>query len=95
MALSRGAYRWRMAVPKDGIPPNDGLHPALIEWQSANPAPQLPESGCRLERLEVCHPAANALAARLGITDPRLRFETGAPRLSVTIATRDGPRVLT
>lgn len=59
MAFKRGDYAWQMAVPEDGRLPYDGASPALIEWAGeAHPAAALPESGCRLERLEIAHPAA-------------------------------------
>jgi hypothetical protein len=92
VALSRGAYRWQMAVPDDGVLPFDNLHPALIQWQSDHPAPALSESGCRLHELQVRHPQADALKERLGLTDLRLRFETGAPALCAVIDTPSGPR---
>ena len=42
LSFARGAFRWRMAVPDDGILPYDGCFPALIQWDS--PAPTFPES---------------------------------------------------
>jgi Glyoxalase-like domain len=78
MALTRGDYRWQMAVPDDGRLPFDGTFPALIQWDgSKHPASALPDLGLRLQRLEIRHPRAeeirNALArlqdARLVIVD--------------------------
>ncbi|PRY25048.1 glyoxalase-like protein [Aliiruegeria haliotis] len=94
VALERGPYRWQMAVPDDGRLPFDTLHPALISWESAHPAPNLPESGCRLHRLIVSHPEAAQLAEILALSDPRIVFENGAPGLRAEIATPSGTRRL-
>jgi hypothetical protein len=95
--LARGDLRWRMAVPGDGRLPFDNRFPALIEWEAGDhPAARLPETGCRLTRLVVCHPRAPELEARLtpGLRDPRVVFQTGAPALRAEIATPRGARVL-
>jgi hypothetical protein len=50
LSFSRGPYRWRMGVPRDGRRPGGGSLPTLIQWGGAlHPADALPESGCRLE----------------------------------------------
>ncbi|HEX7404123.1 MAG TPA: VOC family protein, partial [Usitatibacter sp.] len=50
LSLSRGPYRWRIGVPRDGRRPGGGSLPTLIQWEGAmHPADALPESGCRLE----------------------------------------------
>jgi hypothetical protein len=97
MALSRGPFRWRMAVPPDGRLPFDDAFPALIAWEgAAHPARALPDAGLRLTRLTVTHPEAAALAAWLAprLRDDRLRVETGAPALAADFATPHGPRCL-
>lgn len=49
LSLSRGAYRWRMGVPRDGRLPGRGALPTLIQWEGgAHPWESLPESGCSL-----------------------------------------------
>ncbi|SIN80821.1 VOC family protein [Vannielia litorea] len=93
MALQRGAYRWAMAVPEDGILPLDNLHPALIEWQGPHPAPRLPERGLRLRRLIVAHPQVAVLDA-LGLDDARVTLTTGDTGLAAQIDTPDGPKWL-
>lgn len=98
VALERGALRWRMAVPHDGVLPYDNLFPALIEWQGAlHPAASLRPSGCSLARLIVSHPEASAMASALApvLADDRLCFETGSPGLRAEIATPSGLRILT
>ena len=98
VALTRGDLRWDMSVPKDGILPFDNLHPALIQWRCAqHPAQMLAPSGCRLRRLTLQHPEAEALQTRLAphFTDDRVVFEPApAPRLAAEIDTPHGPRVL-
>lgn len=65
LALSRGPYAWRMAVPADGKLPFDGLFPSLIQWDSPNPAPAIPDGGARLIRLTLTHPDAEGLSKAL------------------------------
>ncbi len=96
LVLARAGYRWQMAVPRTGILPYDGMFPALIEWQGlAHPARALPESGCRLVRLEVTHPDAVGLRAALaGLSDPRVDIVTGPAGLRAELATPQGVRQL-
>jgi hypothetical protein len=89
--FARGDYRWRMAVPADGVLPFDGVFPALIEWQGpAHPAAALPETGLRLGAVEVSHPCAGALRAALAalVDDPRIAVREGPAGLRARI---DGP----
>lgn len=93
--LERGNLRWRMAVPKDGRLPFDGMFPALLEWQvPVPPGDTLPGSGCALERLVVSHPDADALAKRLDISDRSITFENGAAGLRAEFQTPDAARTL-
>lgn len=96
VALARGDYRWRMAVPPTGVLPFDDAHPALIEWQgTAHPAGTLPDSHCRLRRLVVVHPQGAALRRDLaGLTDARVVIETGPKALIAELDTPNGPRRL-
>jgi hypothetical protein len=48
--FSRGSYRWRMALTRDGSLPAGGAFPTLIQWEGAHPAEALPDAGIRLER---------------------------------------------
>ncbi|WP_371061219.1 VOC family protein [Rhodosalinus sp. 5P4] len=94
--LARGDLRWRMAVPENGLAAWDGLFPALIEWQGPRAADRLAESGCGLRALDLCHPEAGALAARLAphLDDPRIAFREGRPGLRAWIDTPRGVRQL-
>lgn len=98
VALSRGDLRWQMAVPADGRLPYDGCFPALISWQGTlHPNTLLPDVGVRLERLDIAHPDAAALAAQLQgrLPDPRIRFETAlAKAMRATFSTPHGRRIL-
>jgi hypothetical protein len=96
--LSRGDYRWQIAIPPDGRLPFDGAFPQLIQWfGSLHPAQALPESGARLTLLEIAHPAAEALRAALAprIDDARIQIVPGAAKaLRATFSTPHGPRIL-
>ena len=65
LALSRGAFRWRIGVPLDGRLPRGGIAPTLIQWFTRHPADVLPDSGCRLEALVLRHPDAPAILHEL------------------------------
>lgn len=99
VSLQRGDYRWRMAVPEDGILPFDNAFPALIAWQGdLHPARALPDQGVRLETLEVFHPKAAALGAALAglFADPRVRLYTSPQKsMRAVFSTPKGTRVLT
>ena len=98
VALARGDFRWRMAVPADGILPFDNRFPALIQWDcAAHPAARLADAGCALRRLVVAHPRARDLAALLAphLRDARVVFETAEEsRLLAEIDTPHGLRSL-
>lgn len=98
LALARGDYRWRMAVPPDGILPFDNAFPALIEWQgAAHPALALTDSGIRLARLTVTHPDGDRLATALAgrLDDARVTIRRGpAVALTAEFATPQGLRRL-
>ena len=98
VSLARGDLRWQMAVPDDGILPFDGAFPALIEWSgTAHPAHRLAASGCRLERLTICHPDAETLQRDLasGLRDERISIEPGSLGFAAELMTPHGLRVLT
>ncbi|MDC8756808.1 VOC family protein [Janthinobacterium fluminis] len=64
--MTRGALSWRITIPPDGRLALDGAAPALIEWDvAAHPAAAMPDLGCSLLGLEVCHPDAGRLRAML------------------------------
>ena len=48
--FSRGKYRWRMLLARDGSRPGAGARPTLIQGEGEHPSGALPESGVRLER---------------------------------------------
>ena len=86
-----------MAVPATGKLPFDNAFPALIRWHGTlHPARALPESGCRLIRLEIAHPDGAALATHLAprLTDPRVVITTGPKAMQATITTPHGTRIL-
>lgn len=95
MALSRGDYRWRMAVPGDGRLPHDGAFPALIQWDGPHPALALPDMGVRLQRLVIGHPEAEALRGALHLADDRVEIVLAPEkRLTAIFDTPFGQRSL-
>jgi len=68
LSLSRGPYRWRMGVPRDGRLPGQGRLPTLIQWQGGlHPAQALPASGCKLERFDRVHGLAATFSTPSGM----------------------------
>jgi len=68
-AFSRGGYRWRMALTRDGSRPGGGALPTLIQWEGAHPADALKDAGIRLERFE--HEGGRLSAAVSSPSGPR------------------------
>lgn len=92
-ALSRGDFSWLMTLPKAGKLPFSGAFPAFIEWQTLQPAPLLPDVGCRLQRFEITHPDADSLSTALApfLNDARLVVKTGSEiRLYAEVLTPKG-----
>ena len=97
VALSRGDYRWQMAVPADGCLPFNGAFPALMQWHGQlHPATVLPDRDISLHRLEIAHPDASALRSTLKrrLNDPRIVVSQGAKALRATFSTPNGLRLL-
>jgi Glyoxalase-like domain len=96
LSLSRGDFRWDMAVPADGCLPFGGAFPALIQWHgTAHPAQRLPDLGLRLERLTICHPDPDLRLALAGLChDPRLVVDSGPFAMQTRIRTPHGVRDL-
>lgn len=91
LSFERGAFRWRMAVPDDGILPFDGCFPALIQWDS--PAPTFPDDGLRLTGLTLSHPDPALAPLIAALTDDlRIAVTTGGRRITARVDTPDGPR---
>ena len=93
LALRRGDYRWRMALPQSGGVPLDGAAPKLIAWDGPHPAASLTDLGARLGKLEVRHPEVSQLTGLKALGD-WLDLGPGAVSLRARIDTEDGPRWL-
>lgn len=95
--MTRGDYRWRITIPENGLQPFDGLFPALIAWEGADPARALPDTGARLISLTLSHPDAGRLGWALSMLtdDDRVTVHKGPPGLSALVHTAAGERVLT
>ena len=90
--LTRGANRWKMAIPSDGRLPFSACAPGLLSWQGADPAPALLDQDIRLTGLEITHPAAEGLSVALAplVVDPRLSVQGGQPGVCATFETPGG-----
>jgi hypothetical protein len=74
LALSRGPYRWRIGVPRDGRLPGAGRLPTLIEWEGGlHPADALPESGCTLQAFRHAGPLEAVFSTPSGVRTIRGR----------------------
>lgn len=100
-SMSRGSLEWLITVPEDGRLPMDGVAPALIQWpEGVHPTQTLADRGCRLNRLQGFHPAAETINALLAAIDFEGGFSVAPlppgerPRLVAQIQTPGGPREL-
>ncbi len=94
VSFERGPYRWRMAVPENGILPFDGCFPALLQWDT--PAPTFPDTGLRLTALTLSHPNGDRLKGMLDdiLTDTRISVNVEKRRIAAFLDTPAGPRNL-
>mgnify|MGYP004702096133 CR=1 FL=1 len=97
-AMSRGALDWRITIPADGLPPLDGLAPALIEWQTeAHPAARLADHGLSLLRFELFHAEpqrVSRLLSSLALEGPIAVASLPAGRAPYLVAHIDTPQGL-
>jgi hypothetical protein len=106
LTMSRNDFRWKIAVPDNGVLPWGGVLPAAIEWQAGDdgverhPCDALPASGCELIGLQLSHPAAVlgtsgivALFRDLRILGP-VDLKPGPRALTARIRTPDGEKLL-
>ena len=61
MAASRGDLCWQISLNSDGIPPEGGSIPSLIEWQGTPPQYGMAFPGPVFERLICHHPDVDRL----------------------------------
>lgn len=97
VALERDDFRWRMAVPENGLLPFDDCHAAVMQWDcDHHPAETMQPSGISLRRLIITHPEAQELERRLyeRLADRRIVFETGRAALRAEFETSQGTRFL-
>jgi hypothetical protein len=95
IAASRGDLRWTIALRDDGLLPESGLLPILIQWPGGkNPADRIADVGLKLERLRLNHPAPERLRAMLDVigATPLVTIEAtdGEPGLKAEIRRADG-----
>jgi hypothetical protein len=92
--MSRGAYNWRITIPRDGRLPGEGLLPTLIQWSDAlHPADSLSDKGIRIAALAGAHPepaSIRAPLAALGLTATLPVTYNKTPRLAAMLRTPRG-----
>lgn len=92
--MARGAWSWRITIPRDGRRPGRGLVPTVIQWSDArHPVDALPDSGLRLALLAGEDPEPDAVRrpiAALGLGDTLKVSYAKVPRLAAMIRTARG-----
>jgi hypothetical protein len=91
--LEREKYIWDILVSASGALPFGGYGPAIIQWHPpAHPCQDLPDSGCRLLRLQIQHPEASRMQEVFGefLNDTRIGFLEGLAHISAEIQTDHG-----
>jgi hypothetical protein len=95
--LSRGAFSWQFAFPRDGSLIEEGVLPYLIRWNGGSPAEALPESGVTFEGLSLRHPEPERVAEVLAAAGfelaaaQKMLVRASAPGLTLTLNTPRGP----
>jgi catechol 2,3-dioxygenase-like lactoylglutathione lyase family enzyme len=78
-ALLRNGLRWDITIPADGSLPLGGAAPMAIQWHGgATAVDRLPDAGCALRGLRLCHPEAPRVAhllGSIGCDDPRIAVD--------------------
>lgn len=95
LALARGRFHWRIAVPPSGSLAQDGIAPTMIQWEGGgHPSQFLPDAGCRLESLVLGHPEAPATLHALRLAgldaDEPVQAQADARGLAARIRTPKG-----
>jgi hypothetical protein len=96
LAMARGPYRWRFALPGEAQGA-DQFVPALIQWETPGPVATLPDSGWRLIGIQAEHPNPDVLHATLaehGVDDAMVVRLGTEPRLLVRLRHADGRLVV-
>jgi catechol 2,3-dioxygenase-like lactoylglutathione lyase family enzyme len=100
ITVTRGNLRWRMTVHDQGLMPEGGAQPLLIEWPGfAGPAAHLPDVGIELDRLQVNGVGSQPLAQKLAShgwragsgSNAKVEFGAGGGPAEL-VATLRGPR---
>jgi catechol 2,3-dioxygenase-like lactoylglutathione lyase family enzyme len=93
---SRGALRWRIALPDGGGLAYEGVMPTLLQWDGAHPCDLLEDRGCELVALGLRHPSASEIAMTLQVLEYGGwdAVETGPSRIEATLRTPSGTVVL-
>lgn len=62
LPMQRGDLQWQISVRADGALQEGGALPVVIQWpKGMHPTAHMPDSGCRLHKLEVRHPDPESL----------------------------------
>jgi hypothetical protein len=102
-AMSRGDLEWRITIPLDGIPPEGGTMPTIIQWPTDRPHPtaNMPDFGYRLVGLDLFHSEPERLSRALediglehGDIPVTVRAGMGRPSLSARIAIPTGEAIM-
>lgn len=94
--MQRGTLEWQITIRDDGGLVEGGCVPTVIQWpDGVHPTMKMPQSGCRLLRLEVFHPQPLQLKSAwesIGLSEgDQLRIGTApSPCLVAHIATPQG-----
>lgn len=93
--MSRGDFKWRIAIPEDGVPPLGGIAPGLIQWDiDDHPTNRLADVGLALHQLTGWHPELDDITSfadnvKIGPLASRL-----PPLLEAVVSTPNGMIVI-
>ena len=97
LQISRGELTWKITVPSNGSLADNGVLPALIEWQSGqHPAKKLTDSKVSINKLSLFHPKPHKIKNTISnlIELDLIQVSEGFPKIELTLTTQNGKVVI-
>ena len=97
LQISRGELTWKITAQSNGRLSENGVLPALIEWQSdQHPSKKLTNSNVSLNKLSLFHPEPYKIKNIISnlIESDLIRVSEGMPKIELILTTQNGKVVI-
>ena len=97
LQISRGELTWKITVPSNGRLVDNGVLPALIEWQSdQHPSKKLTNNQVSINKLSLFHPEPYKIKNIISnlIESDLIRVSEGFPKIELILTTQNGKVVI-